>query len=141
MSIRFNSRVTVWAVPALREMNDEEVKKVWYDEVDFGRLQLEVVETLRVVHHGENVLQEAENICVRGLEYILSRTHLEQRRSEKQEVMHAVLKEQERQRTLGINDIERLSRVSHVASRRAKEWALKMGSFDEANSSILTESN
>mmetsp|Transcript_8566 Transcript_8566/g.12221 ORF Transcript_8566/g.12221 Transcript_8566/m.12221 type:complete len:88 (+) Transcript_8566:93-356(+) len=82
------------------------------------------------------MMQDNNNInnrCIRGLENLASPELFEQVKINKDCVYFGVLREQQRQRMLGIHDVEEMRKVSSVASKWARKKALELGAIDKLN--------
>eukprot|EP00957_Ditylum_brightwellii_P029201 2207302-Ditylum_brightwellii.AAC.1 len=69
--------------------------------------------------------------CIRGLEHMRSPAHFEQIRINADCVYSGVLREQQRQRMLGIHDPEEIEKISAAASLWARNVALERGAVDK----------
>uniref|UniRef100_A0A7S4RAE5 Uncharacterized protein n=2 Tax=Ditylum brightwellii TaxID=49249 RepID=A0A7S4RAE5_9STRA len=91
------------------------------------RIQHSIKKTLKAMRKNMNTNQR----CIRGLEHMRSPEHFEQIKVNADCVYIGVLKEQQRQRAIGINDPEEIQKISAAASLWARNVARKRGAVDE----------
>ncbi|KAL3920616.1 MAG: hypothetical protein SGILL_003172 [Bacillariaceae sp.] len=131
-SVTFFGRIRFKHVKHIDDYSDKEYFAAWYVEEDLADIFQHCVETVRRMVSG-NVLDEEDGFCSRGLEY-KTPTGAKTRKANKSKGLRAVLDEQERQRALGINDPERISKLYHKcgADSRTAYRLLAMKDQEEA---------
>uniref|UniRef100_A0A6U3SC85 Uncharacterized protein n=2 Tax=Ditylum brightwellii TaxID=49249 RepID=A0A6U3SC85_9STRA len=107
-------------------MSDDEKATLWYTKEDKMRIQHSIKKTLKTMKKNTNSC----NRCIRGLEHMRSREHLEQTKINMDCVRLGVLKEQQRQKVHGIFDPNELRYISSKASEWAKNKALEQGAIN-----------
>ncbi|KAG7354198.1 hypothetical protein IV203_003554 [Nitzschia inconspicua] len=119
-SVRFHSRVRFKNVKHIDDYTDREYFSTWYTEEDLQEIFNHCVDTVRKMVNGF-VLNEDNGYSPRGLEY-KTPTGAKTRKENKARGIRIVLDEQERQRTEGVIDPERLAKLysdGAADSRRA----------------------
>mmetsp|Transcript_6990 Transcript_6990/g.15983 ORF Transcript_6990/g.15983 Transcript_6990/m.15983 type:complete len:198 (+) Transcript_6990:174-767(+) len=135
-TVTFYERVAVHVVTHYSDIEEEEdISQIWYKKSDFRNMRRDFAGTVHKIsegcYHGDS-----ENECARGLEYRTK--HGAQWRSiNKRRARHAVLDEQSRQKSLGINDPDALKAVYMVQCNQSKSAAQKLGDSDSQVAKIL----
>eukprot|EP00977_Amphora_coffeiformis_P023467 scaffold13449_cov188-Amphora_coffeaeformis.AAC.2 len=119
----------VFLVPHIDDMSEEEILTIWYDRPDYDLMKQSFIPILRKMMRGTNI-EETDKETVRGLEY-RTREGALKRQHNKVHSIHAVLDEQERQLSLGIHDVEKISEIYGGASQHCSMSARDLGEMDE----------
>lgn len=128
-SVSFNEVVHVHFTLHVDDLNDEEYFGTWYQKRDFQMMRAEFAKTVVRISNGVHVA-DSEDHCARGLEY-RTKVGAQKRKLNKLHGLCAVLKEQDRQIDLGINDQTALREVYMKESHKCKQEALSLGISDE----------
>ena len=127
--VGFNSRTQVYLVPSLGEYTDEELEACFTTEQDTKRNQRDIVtSTTGARTHGIN----AEGICIRGLEYLVNPSDVQDRQAAKERHYDAILDEQDRQWDAGVfpTDCDAIAKASLCTSQDSRDRAEMMGAKD-----------
>jgi hypothetical protein len=103
----------------------------WYNLEDQARFKKERIcdlLSMRGVHSQKAIIQP---FCPVGLEQFLSSKARQQSRDSRKMVIHAVLTEQNRQRTIGVVDQDRLALLAFENTADELAKAMKRGKFQE----------
>uniref|UniRef100_A0A7S1D718 Uncharacterized protein n=1 Tax=Cyclophora tenuis TaxID=216820 RepID=A0A7S1D718_CYCTE len=131
-SVHFNEVVHVHFTLHVDDLNDDEYFRTWYQKRDFQMMRAEFAKTVVRIANGVH-MGDSEEHCARGLEY-RTKVGAQRRKLNKLHGLCAVLKEQDRQIDLGIDDDEAL-RVAYMReSHQCKQEALALGISDENES-------
>ena len=128
-NIKFNEVVHVHFTLHVDDLNDEEYFRTWYQKRDFQMMRSEFAKTVMKITNGAHTVDTDEH-CARGLEY-RTKAGAQKRKLNKLHGLCAVLKEQDRQIDLGINDDEALRAAYLKESRICKREAHELGLDDE----------
>eukprot|EP00957_Ditylum_brightwellii_P017634 1328534-Ditylum_brightwellii.AAC.1 len=96
---------------------------LWYTKQDEQRIQHSIKKTIIMMQRNGNSCGR----CIRGLEHLVSPELMEQSKINLNSAYWNILKEQHRQRVLGINDMEEMRIVSSAASQWARNKAFEKG--------------
>eukprot|EP00540_Astrosyne_radiata_P004676 CAMPEP_0116843692 /NCGR_PEP_ID=MMETSP0418-20121206/12232_1 /TAXON_ID=1158023 /ORGANISM="Astrosyne radiata, Strain 13vi08-1A" /LENGTH=263 /DNA_ID=CAMNT_0004474479 /DNA_START=44 /DNA_END=836 /DNA_ORIENTATION=+ len=136
-SVSFSEVVNVFLTPHCNDMNDEEYFKTWYQEREFRNMKLECAQTVEEItmriYDGDD-----ENQCKRGLE-TRTKDGARRRTRNKRRARFAVLSEQQRQNSCGIQDDESLRFVYMKASHRSVAAAEQIGLADAMEALTIYE--
>lgn len=133
--ITFNEVVNVHFTLHVDDLNDDEYFNTWYQKHDFQMMRVAFAETVTKISKGAYT-GDSDRHCARGLEY-RTRAGAQKRKLNKLNALCAVLKEQDRQVDLGIEDDEELRRVYMEKSSQCKEEAWALGVADERETARL----
>mmetsp|Transcript_12988 Transcript_12988/g.17455 ORF Transcript_12988/g.17455 Transcript_12988/m.17455 type:complete len:154 (+) Transcript_12988:754-1215(+) len=126
-NITFSPNDDVFVIERYEDiMSDDEKAMLWYTNQDKRKIQHSIKKTLKAMQKNTNTC----NRCIRGLEHMRSREHLEQTKINTDCVRLGVLKEQQRQKVHGIFDPNELRNISSKASEWAKNKALEQGAIN-----------
>lgn len=107
---------SVALVPSHIEMSDDARRALWYSEEENDDIMMDNVRTIKAIRKRENSSnlrnRDDNEICTRGLEALICRKALEQRKMSKKFAVSSVLSEQERQEQMGIYYPEEIRRSS-----------------------------
>ena len=120
---------TIHPIPHVDDLPEEEVNAVWYEREDYDRMKQALVPVIRRLMKGEKVA-ENNNETARGLEF-RTREGAIRRQHNKLDSINAVLDEQDRQKTMRINDDEKLREIYLSRSAHCLEEARELGMKDE----------
>lgn len=127
--VSFKQVVAVRPIKHVDNMTDEELDDVWYNRDDFDGFKMSFLRIVKLLSSGA-YLGDDENNCARGLEG-RTREGAFLRKANKYHGRQAVLYEQQRQRSLGINDDNLISKAYIVENLRCRLTALEMGIQDQ----------
>jgi len=127
--VTFKQVVAVRPIKHVDNMTDDELDDIWFNRDDFDTFKMSFVRTVKLLSSGA-FKGDDENHCARGLEG-RTREGAFQRKSNKYHGRQAVLFEQERQRSLGINEDKLISEAYVVENLRCRLTALEMGIKDQ----------
>jgi hypothetical protein len=115
-SVRFNDEVLVYEIDHRNDIEEEELKSLWYTVQDYKRLRKECHVTARLIREGF-LYEDSDDFCLEGLD---NETHsyARQRSLHKLLAQYLVFDEQQRQREKKINDPDFLAlHFSDLCSR------------------------
>eukprot|EP00540_Astrosyne_radiata_P011710 CAMPEP_0116849044 /NCGR_PEP_ID=MMETSP0418-20121206/15350_1 /TAXON_ID=1158023 /ORGANISM="Astrosyne radiata, Strain 13vi08-1A" /LENGTH=215 /DNA_ID=CAMNT_0004480715 /DNA_START=113 /DNA_END=760 /DNA_ORIENTATION=- len=137
--VSFSDTVHVYFIIHVNDIHDDDYFNIWYQSHDFKRMREECKHAVGRLESQHNPRIEThysrEGICTRGLE-CRTRQGSQQRSRNKLRALRAVMKEQDRQESKRMNDVEALRNVYAKATLHCRESARFMGECDEA---IATE--
>jgi hypothetical protein len=127
--VRFNDEVQVHEVLHRKDMEEVELKSVWYFRKDYKRIRKESQETVRLIREGV-LCEDSDEYCLKGLD---SETHsyARQRSLHKLMAKSLVFAEQQRQREANISDPEFLALNFSDFSSRCRHAAFVAGLRDD----------
>lgn len=129
--VRFNRVAKVMLIPSIAEMSSSEIEASYFSDQEFNEMQADTVRTIRAMRRSQPLKEK--KYSARGLEQLKSPARLEQTKSNRNNVISAVLDEQERQWARGtIEGEEEIAKASRSHSKWAREMALAMGASDAA---------
>lgn len=138
-SVGFAKRTQVFLVLHLADYTDEEISSAWTNDQDIKNNQSDVVNTIKLVRRNANN-ELRQQLCVRGLEAMTSVERLQERRTNKESVINAVLDEQDRQwddEGDYPTDWDKISQASREYSSSANDRAQMLGASDAAAARII----
>jgi hypothetical protein len=127
--VGFSSRTRVYLVPSLTEYTDQELEACFTTEQDTKRNQLDIVTSIRDARtHGPT----AEGVYVRGLEYLVNPSAVQERKIAKERHCDAVLDEQDCQWDAGVfpTNWDAIAKVAIANSQESRDRAQMMGTKD-----------
>jgi len=127
--VTFKQVVAVRPIKHVDNMTDDELDDVWYNRDDFDGFKMSFLRIVKLLSSGA-YLGDDENNCTRGLEG-RTREGAFLRKANKYHGRQAVLFEQQRQRSLGINDENLISKAYIVENLRCRLTALEKGIQDQ----------
>lgn len=127
--VTFKQVVAVRPIKHVDNMTDEELDDIWYNRDDFDGFKMSFLRIVKLLSSGA-YLGDDENNCARGLEG-RTREGAFLRKANKYHGRQAVLCEQQRQRNLGINDENFISKAYIVENLRCRLTALERGIQDQ----------
>lgn len=112
----------------------DEALQIWYKPRDYAHFSNECRSVIRAT---KERLLGFSNECTRGLEkFIYS---YESRQLNQKMTVEVVLREQDRQRSLRVNDPNLLKEISTIVTGKSKELAIEMATVDEIFSATCDE--
>mmetsp|Transcript_18211 Transcript_18211/g.25065 ORF Transcript_18211/g.25065 Transcript_18211/m.25065 type:complete len:161 (-) Transcript_18211:150-632(-) len=132
-NIRFCASNDTLFVRSHTDMSDEEKAATWYTDQDKKNMRISLMKTIKSMQKNGLACER----CTRGLEHMRTPEHLEQRQINKECNISAVLEEQQRQRSLGIDDPAEMRRISEASSQWSKNMALKSSEADAIKARAL----
>jgi hypothetical protein len=121
-------------IPKRSELSESEIHKLWYKETDLVAAKREIRKTLSMLRDTTTSTsttttnrKEIDSGCARGLEQQTDRL----RKFHAIRVGNALLEEQKRQKSLGLNDPEQLAQVYGAKAVYAQETAVLMAQEDQ----------
>ena len=127
--VHFDQTTRIYSVPAVWEMSTGEINAMWPTKQELKIMRQDLVKTLNAMKK-QKPSSEEDGLCFRGLEHMQSPAHRSQRETKKKCVNKAILDEQERQRSEGINNPVEIARVVIQNSRQDVVLALQIGLSD-----------
>jgi hypothetical protein len=124
----FYPRVRIQRITNRKNLDKQQVQDVWYSRDEFTAIRKECFDTIKLMKQNE-VLEEGEGYCVRGLEYKTPDAYRE-RQHNKAEIRTIVFEEQEYQFENGMNDISWIAKLSEDQSRSCVKAAIAVGLQD-----------
>ena len=94
--LSFNRRTSVYLIPDLESFTDDELDRIYFNEADTTRFQRDAVQSIFTMR-SEPDRGDDDDYTSRGLEHVRDATTIEARKNSRQQVIHAVLDEQDRQ--------------------------------------------
>ena len=122
-------RNEVFLVPHIDDMSENDILTIWYDRPDYDEMKQTFIPIIKKMMRGAKV-EETDSETVRGLEY-RTRDGALKRQHNKTHSIHAVLDEQERQVSLGVHDVEKISEIYVGTSQHCALSARDLGEMDE----------
>ena len=107
------------------ELSEAEFNELWFTKSELDAAMQEILETLTTWREKSSATKNVD-ICVRGLEQETDRA----RKVNVIRAAKALLEEQKRQKSMGINDPEELARVFRIKTIYSQETALRMAQED-----------
>lgn len=129
---------TVHPIWHVKDMSAADRSNLWYGRQYIHRVEDSIVPILRKINNGVDV-PESDFETTRGLEVYTQDVGM-YRHEHKLHYREAVLQEYNRQRSVGIQDNERLAEVSLDLSRVSTEDALELAIEDEEFANLHLES-
>lgn len=127
-TVRFNDEVSIRELPR-QPLTKEDRKRIWYRPRDFEKFQKKD-KLLATAYRKSSKLGSMEAFHLRGVEHLLSlRANIETRERLVASIQ-AVLKEQNRQRSLGINNPENMRKAAVKVTMRSKLIAFSLAKSD-----------
>ena len=113
-----------------RSLCIEDLPRVWYSRQDYRVFQDNSKSLALAFELGVLDCIDPEDVCLRGLEANLSKSHLEARLISRGALTECILRTQEFQKGQGTSDPELIRGLSMVLSKDACEDALKLAAYD-----------
>lgn len=131
-SVRFSRTTQIKFVPPMSEMHPSVKSTCHYSDADFETMQRDTVLTIRAVRNNRRLNED--EMTERGLESLHSPDTFKSKRQNRDDVINAVLDEQDRLWAAGNvdADMESIASASRAHSRIAIDQALELGSSDAA---------
>ena len=128
-SVRFSDDVQVHEVAHHKDMEEKELKAVWYRGKDYKRIRKEGQATVSLIREGV-LYEDSDDYCLQGLD---SETHAyaRQRSLHKLMAQAMVFREQQRQREENINDPDFLALNFSDFCSRCRHAAFVAGLRDD----------
>lgn len=144
-SIRFALEENeVFPVAHLNDLQEWEIQKMWLTRQDYDEIKMRIIPAVRRLMRGETLDENVSNTA-RGLEY-RTKKGAQKRLANKQNALHAVLDEQQRQID-GVQDENRIAFIYRRMTAHCATYAQDLASQDEvevksfASSSSLSSSD
>ena len=121
----------VYLVPSLDEYTGQEFETCFTTDQDNKRNHLDIINNVTKVRmHGPTCT--AEDICIRGLEYLVDSRLYRERKVAKERHYDAILDEQNRQWDANVlpTDWDAIAKVSLQSSKKSRDKAQMMGAKD-----------
>mmetsp|Transcript_2084 Transcript_2084/g.4920 ORF Transcript_2084/g.4920 Transcript_2084/m.4920 type:complete len:190 (-) Transcript_2084:39-608(-) len=134
-SVTFHERVTVYLVPHALELDDDEFAASWYQKDEFQTIRQDMHAAVKALSNG-TFTSDNDDQCKRGLEP-RTKQGSRRRRIKKQYARVSVLEEQERQRSLGINNPEALRKAYIHGCQDSRETAVAFGQADAEAAALV----
>lgn len=130
--LSFNRRTSVYLVPDLASFADEDLERIYFNEADTARFQRDAVQSILTMR-SEPDRADDDDYTSRGFEHMRDATTVEARKTARQQVIHAVLDEQDRQWDChnDVVDPNALAAASRRHSIESIEEARLMAEADE----------
>ena len=137
--VTFNTSVnSLHIVARIDDASSNEKKNLWYNDDDYNRMKTRMIKSVLNIRRGYATKSE---IYSRGLEFLLSEDQ-DQRKIVKDLVVQSVLKEQSRQKLVGVICPNDISAVSLFHSRWSTDLARSVGEKDtEVTRKFLDETD
>jgi hypothetical protein len=131
--VRFCPRVRIQTVTNRKDLPKKQKLQVWYNRAEFKGIRRECFSTIKLMADGEELIDEDEELCIRGLEYKTG-TAYKTRQRNKLEIRKVVFEEQSFQIGKGTKDAEWIAKLSTNQSRSCVEAAIETARKDERDS-------
>lgn len=126
MTIDFNEKVRVKRIPCQAQMIEEdEAGELWFQAEEYDVIKRKTMALIKAIQE-ENT--GGVTYCTRGLERYFAIEEVAEKRHDAWDI---VLDEQDRQRSIGCFDAERLSRAYERCTRTSYHEAVERGKQDE----------
>ena len=125
--VAFNETTRILIVPGLWQFPEKVKRDIFYDNDDYLDMKDDIRRSARAARKG----RAGADDCIRGIEHLRSRSHIEERRSSQRAVFDAVLTTQDRLREDGRADAVEIARASMCRTRKAKDRARDFAMQDE----------
>eukprot|EP00568_Trieres_chinensis_P009284 CAMPEP_0183291032 /NCGR_PEP_ID=MMETSP0160_2-20130417/591_1 /TAXON_ID=2839 ORGANISM="Odontella Sinensis, Strain Grunow 1884" /NCGR_SAMPLE_ID=MMETSP0160_2 /ASSEMBLY_ACC=CAM_ASM_000250 /LENGTH=165 /DNA_ID=CAMNT_0025451779 /DNA_START=238 /DNA_END=735 /DNA_ORIENTATION=- len=129
--VRFSHTTKVQFIDSASEMDNEEKLNTWYTTSDYKRMTKERRRLLSDALSGRTFDRDCESL--RGIN--LCKETTKRRRRSQENVIEAVIAEQEEQRILDMNDMKRIAAISLYHSKTAREEAFLRAFQDSMDAS------
>ena len=129
----------IFDVPHIDDMTDQEIAIIWYDRPDYDEMKMSFIPIIKKMMRGAKI-EETDSETTRGLEFRTKEGAL-RRQHNKVQSIHSVLDEQDRQLTLGIHDVEKISEIYVETTQHCKVSARDLGEADAEFVRSCTESD
>jgi hypothetical protein len=129
----FNTSVTVRETLHIENYTEREIRNTWYSAEDISRIKLEIRCTVSSYRRGRlDSLEHSSRYSLRGIEGFYNKTAAKARQLNKLIGLKSVLDEQERQDSVGVRDLEEISKkYQNDISQRCQRAAQIVGKQDE----------
>lgn len=124
--VAFNETTRILVVPGLWQFPEKVKRDIFYDN-DYLDMKDDIRRSARAARKG----RAGADDCIRGIEHLRSRSHIEERRSSQRAAIGAVLTTQDRLREDGRADATEIARASMCRTRKAKDRARDLAIQDE----------
>jgi hypothetical protein len=131
--VTFYPRVRIQRVTRRKDLPKKQIQQVWYNREEFKAIRNECYSTIELIADGEELINEDEGLCVRGLEHKTG-TSYKTRQRNKLEIRNVVFEEQEFQCDNGMDDPEWIAKLSMDQSRPCVEAGIETARKDERDS-------
>mmetsp|Transcript_23406 Transcript_23406/g.67444 ORF Transcript_23406/g.67444 Transcript_23406/m.67444 type:complete len:235 (+) Transcript_23406:144-848(+) len=125
--VAFKETTRILIVPGLWQYPEKVKTDIFYKHDDYLDMKDDIRRCARAARKG----REGAGDCIRGIEHLRSRSHMEERRSAQLDVFGAVLTTQDRQRQDGRSETAEIARASMCRTRKAKDRARDFAMQDE----------
>jgi hypothetical protein len=126
--VRFYSRVRIQRVTNRKNLDKQQVQDVWYSRDEFKAIRKECFHTIKCMKQNQ-VLEEEDGYCVRGLEYKTPDAYKE-RQHNKAEIRTVVFEEQDYQFENGMSDPTWIAKLSEDQSSTCVKLAIAVALQD-----------
>jgi hypothetical protein len=131
----------VFDVPHIDDMSDADVAAIWYEKQDYELMKQSFIPVIKKLMRGAKV-EESNNETARGLEF-RTRDGAMQRQKNKIQSVQTVLDEQDRQFSVGLYDVEKISELYATFAQPclilARDLAVEDENFVKANISLSSD--
>jgi len=134
--VQFFPRVRIKRVVNRRDLNLEQINRIWYSREDFRMIRQECFDTIRHMNRSSSSSDDSQlsdEFCSRGLEYKTT-SFYQQRQTAKREIRTVVFEEQDFQREQGMTDTMWIAKLSEEQSRACVASAIELAQQDERDS-------
>ncbi len=129
-AVTFYPKIRVVEIPTIDEMSDREIASLWPTPEDSKRHQVDLVQCVRAARKNPR----DATICTRGIEDLIDPTSVLRLRQCREDLIDAVLDNQESQWKRGLHHAnpEEIRSVATELSRQSVERAITLAAKDEA---------
>eukprot|EP00565_Helicotheca_tamesis_P001144 CAMPEP_0185725192 /NCGR_PEP_ID=MMETSP1171-20130828/1494_1 /TAXON_ID=374046 /ORGANISM="Helicotheca tamensis, Strain CCMP826" /LENGTH=198 /DNA_ID=CAMNT_0028393241 /DNA_START=46 /DNA_END=639 /DNA_ORIENTATION=+ len=131
--VQFSLENEIFDVISHVDMSDEEKFAAWLTDREQKKLEHSLLKTIKSMRTNGSDCRR----CIRGLEHLASSEHSEQREIIRECNTVSVLREQHRQKNLGIYDPDEIRKMSEATSQWSKNTALTLGRADASEAETL----
>jgi hypothetical protein len=132
--VRFYPHVRIQRVTNRKDLPKKQIEQVWYNREEFKGTRNECLSTIKLMADGQELNDEDEGLCIRGLEYKTG-TAYKTRQRNKLEIRKIVFEEQGFQSESGMeDDPEWIAKLSVDQSRSCVKAGIETARNDERDS-------
>jgi hypothetical protein len=132
--VTFYPHVRIQRVTNRKDLPKKQIRQVWYSREEFKGIRNECHSTIKLMADGEELINEDEGLCIRGLEYKTG-TAYKTRQRNKLEIRKVVFEEQGFQSESGMeDDPEWIAKLSVDQSRSCVKAGIETARKDERDS-------
>lgn len=133
-SLCFNPRTSIYLIPTLSSISDEDFNLLYMNDDDNKRIQKDAVQTIAAMRACQyNTANPHEEYCS-----LIRANSVEQRKATKDRVLNAGLDEQDSQWERGEFDADRIAEASVLNAANTVAYARMLGESDQAFAKLLT---